>query len=63
MTKGDYIRQCDDKELAKEFAGCMIEAIRKTLALLDVNLYDIITDETIREMLDACEKELGEEMP
>lgn len=62
MTKGDYIRRCNDKQLAKELVDCMITSIRKTLALLDINFDEFVTDEVIQEMLATCEKELGEEM-
>ena len=63
MTKGDYIRQCDDKQLAREFTACTVEAIKKTISVLGINISDIVTDEMIQEMFDICEKELGEEMP
>ena len=61
MTKGDYIRQCDDKQLAREFTACAMEAIGKTISALGINISDIVTDEMVQELLATCEKELGEE--
>ena len=63
MTKGDYIRQCDDKDFASVIVACTVEAIGKTISVLGINILDIVTDEMLQELLDTCEKELGEEMP
>lgn len=63
MTKGDYIRRCDNKELATVLVACTLSAIENTVSALEINIPEIATDEVIQEMLATCEKALGEEMP
>lgn len=62
MTKGDYLRECGNRELAAAFVATVVLLREKMISLFGMDASEIITEELQVELLDDLEKELGEEL-
>lgn len=61
MTRGDYIRQLNDHDLAEAIAGTILFSLSGILAALEINTDETITDDMKKELVDGIQQELEDE--
>ena len=61
MTRGDYIRQLNDHDLAEAIAGVVLFSLSGVMTALEINTDETITDDMKKELVDGIQKELGDE--